>query len=133
MTLAKTASNPTFKVLALRGYLRVSAGPEVRAAQRLAMCKEAAALVQRDEERMVLLGVLGGANDAESLALAAAQLDNPALKAEAALACVAIAERLVKSTPGAVIPVIGQVLKASQDEKLTTRATAILKQAQPSP
>jgi HEAT repeat protein len=130
LTLAKTSPNPTFKVLALRGYLRVSGGPDVPATQRLAMCQEAAPLAQRDEERMILLGVLGAAGDPQSLALAAAHLGNAALKAEAALACVAIAERLVKTTPEAVVSVMDQVLKAGPDEKLTARANAVLKAAQ---
>ena len=136
LALARTSPTPTFKVLALRGYLRLSGDKDVPDAQRLAMCKDAAALAQRDEERMILLGVLGKAGDAESLAMAAAQLANAALKAEAGLACVAIAERLVKGAPDAVVPVIEQVLKSNPDEKLTARANAILKAAKaksPSP
>jgi HEAT repeat protein len=128
LALAKTSPTPTFKVLALRGYLRLSGEKDVPDTQRLAMCKDAAALVQRDEEKMILLGVLGKAGDAESLTMAAAQLDNAALKAEASLACVAIAERLVKSNPAAVVPVIEQVLKSNPDEKLTARANAVLKE-----
>jgi HEAT repeat protein len=130
LVLAKSSPNPTFKVLALRGYLRVSAGPDVPAPQRVAMCRDAAGLVQRDEEKMILLGVLGKADDAESLAMAAAHLDNAALKAEAALATVSIAERLVKANQAAIAPVIEQVLKSSPDEKLTARANAVLKEAQ---
>ena len=129
LALAKTSPTPTFKVLALRGYLRLSGEKDVPDALRLAMCKDAAALVQRDEEKMILLGVLGKAGDAESLTMAAAQLDNAALKAEASLACVAIAERLVKGNPAAVVPVIEQVLKSNPDEKLTARANAVLKEA----
>jgi HEAT repeat protein len=129
LALAKTSPTPTFKVLALRGYLRLSGEKDVPDTQRLAMCKDAAALVQRDEEKMILLGVLGKAGDAESLTMAAAQLDNAALKAEASLACVAIAERLVKGNPAAVVPVIEQVLKSNPDEKLTARANAVLKEA----
>ena len=79
---------------------------------------------------MILLGVLGKADDAESLAMAAAHLDNAALKAEAALATVSIAERLVKANQAAIAPVIEQVLKSSPDEKLTARANAVLKEAQ---
>lgn len=131
LTLATSSPNPTFKVLALRGYLRLGGGKEVAADQRLAMCKQAAALVQRDEERMILLGVLGSAGDAESLAMAAACLGNPALKAEARLATLAIAERLVKTQAEAVIAATQQVLQSDPDEKQTARANAILKQAKP--
>jgi HEAT repeat protein len=129
LALAKTSPNPTYKLLALRGYMRVSGEKDVPAAQRLTMCMEAADLVQRNDERKILLGVLGTAGDGSSLALAAMHLDNAALKAEACLACVAIAERLVKDWPDGVLPVMVQVLKLNPDDKLTARANAVLKAA----
>ena len=130
LALAKTSPDPTYKLLALRGYMRVSADKDVSAAQRLAMCKEAAALVQRDEERKILLGVLAGGADAESLTMAATHLDTAALQAEACLASVAIAERLLQAQPAAVLPVVEKVLTLSKDEKLTARAKTVLKDAQ---
>jgi hypothetical protein len=133
LALAKTSPNPTYKLLALRGYIRVSGDKSVTADQRLAMCKEAAAMVQRDEERKLLLGVLGGAGDAESLAMAAAHLDNAALKDEACLAAVAIAERLVKNKPDAVVSVMRKIPTVSQDGKLAARANEVLKQAKAAP
>ena len=65
--------------------------------------------------------------------MAAAHLDNAALKEEACLAAVAIAERLVKNRPDAVVPVMEKVLKISQDEKLAARANEVLKQAKATP
>ena len=129
LTLAGHSPNATYKLLALRGYLRVSGDKNVTAGQRLAMCKEAAALAQRDDEKMILLGVLGSAGDAESFLLAAPMLDNAALRTEACLATVAIAERLVQDKPEAVRPVMEKVLKTSRDEKLTTRARKVLQDA----
>ena len=127
--LARNSPNPIYKLLALRGYMRVSGGKDVPAAQRLTMCREAAALVQRDDERKILLGVLGTAGDAESFAMAAAHLDNAAVKDEACLATVAIAALLVKDKPAAVIPIMEKVLKISQDAKLIARANEVLKAA----
>ena len=128
--LAKTSPDATYKLLALRGYMRVSGGKDVPAAQRLQMCQQAAALVQRDDERKILLGVVAAGTEAGSLALAASHLDNAALQAEACLASVAIAERLLKDQPGEVLPVMEKVVKLSKDEKLTARANAVLKEAQ---
>jgi HEAT repeat protein len=133
LALAKNSPNPTYKLLALRGYMRVSGEKDVTAAQKLAMCREAAALVQRDDERKILLGVLGTAGDAAALAMAATHLDNPAIKDEACLASVAIAERLAKDQPGAVLPVMEKVLKLSQDGKLTARANEVFKKAKTAP
>jgi hypothetical protein len=128
LALARNSANDTLKLLALRGYLRVSGDKNVTAGQRLAMCKEAATLVQRDDEKKILLSVLGSAGDAESLLLAAPNLDNAAIREEACLATVAIAERLVKDRPDAVRPVMEKVLKATQDEKLNARARKVLKE-----
>jgi len=129
LALAGHSPNATYKLLALRGYLRVSGDKSVTAGQRLAMCQAAAALAQRDDEKMILLGVLGSAGDAESFLLAASHLDNAAIRTEACLATVAIAERLVQDKPEAVLPVMGKVLKTSQDEKLTARARKVLQDA----
>jgi len=129
LALAKTSPDPTYKLLALRGYIRVSGEKDVSASQKLAMCKEAAALVQRDDEKKILLGSLGTAGDTASLALAAQHLDNAALTAEACLACVAIAERLVKDAPADVLPVMEKVVKINKDANLAARAGAVLKAA----
>jgi HEAT repeat protein len=129
LALAKSSPNPTYQLLALRGYLRVSAGKDVPAAQRLTMCKEADPLVRRDDEHKILLGVLGAAADGASLALVALHFDNAALKAEACLAAVAIAERLVNERPDGVPPVMEQVLKLNPDEKLCVRAKAVIDKA----
>lgn len=129
LALARTSPNATYKLLALRGYLRVSGDSSVSAAQRLSMCKDAAALAERDEEKKILLGVLDSAGDAESLLLATPHLDNAAIKGEACLAAVAICERLVKDRPEVVLPVMEKVLKTSQDEKLTARAKKVLEDA----
>ena len=130
LALAKTSPDATYKLLALRGYMRVSGDKNVAAAIRKDMCKQAAALVQRDEERKILLGVLASCADADSLAMAATHLDNPALQAEASLAGVAIAERLLQEQPGAVVSVMEKILTNSKDPKLTARAKKVLTAAQ---
>ncbi|MEI7947134.1 MAG: family 16 glycoside hydrolase [bacterium] len=131
LVLARNSSNATYRVLALRGYLRVSGDKNVTDGQRLAMCKDVVTLAQRDDEKKALLSVLASAGDAESLLLAAAYLDQAAIKEEACLAAVAIAERLLKDKPEAVRPVMEKVLKASQDKKLTARAKNVLKEIKP--
>ena len=131
LVLARNSSNATYRVLALRGYLRVSGDKNVTDGQRLAMCKDVVALAQRDDEKKALLSVLASAGDVESLLLAATYLDQTAIKEEACLATVAIAERLPKDKPEAVRPVMEKVLTASQDNKLTARARNVLNAVKP--
>jgi len=129
LDLAKNSANNSYKLLALRGYIRVSGGKDVADGQKLAMCKEASALIQRDDERKLLLGVLGTAENAESFQMAASYLDNAALKDEACIAAVAIAEKLPKGKSAEVVPVMEKVLKTTRDGELINRAKAVIKKA----
>ncbi|MDD5523247.1 MAG: HEAT repeat domain-containing protein [Kiritimatiellae bacterium] len=129
LALAKNSPNATYKILALRGYIRVSGDKNVTAVQRLAMCKEASVMVQRDEEKKILLGALANCTDAESFAMAAAHLDTAALKDEACLATVAIAENIVKDKPDAVRSVMEKVVSTSKDKKLIARARSVMAKA----
>jgi hypothetical protein len=126
LSIAKNSPNATYKILALRGYIKVSGDKNVTGAQRVTMIKEASTLVQRDDERKILLGALGNTTDAESFAMAVAYLDNAALKDEACLAAVAIGEHLVKDKPDLVGPVMEKVMGISKDKKLDARAKAVL-------
>ncbi|MEI6604302.1 MAG: family 16 glycoside hydrolase [Verrucomicrobiota bacterium] len=130
LALAKTSPDATYKLLALRGFMRISGDKYMAPEKRMDMCKQAAALVQRDDERKILLGVLTSCADADSLAMAASHLDNPALQPEACLAGVAIAERLLQAQPDAVLPVMEKVLSTSKDAKLLARAKTVLSAAQ---
>jgi len=126
LELAKNSANNTYKVLGLRGYIRVSGGKDVAGNKRLAMFKEAEMLIQRDDERKILLGALGVAGDVESFRMAAAYLDKPALKDEACLAVVSIAERLNKGKAADVVPVIEKVLTSVKQGKLAGRARNVM-------
>ena len=77
LELAKTSSTPVDKVLSLRGYLGMAARKELPAADKLAICRESAPMIQRDDEKLLLLGALGSLADAASLNLIVAYLDDP--------------------------------------------------------
>ncbi len=120
LAMAKNSPNNTYKLLGLRGYIRVSGGKEVDGARRLAMCREAEGLIQRDDERKILLGVLGLAGDIESFRMAAAYMGKPALKDEVNLAVVSIAEHLNRKHASEVKPVIEKVLDVVNIKHLKT-------------
>jgi len=132
IALAKTPPTPTIKVLALRGILRLIPQQTGAPEQKLASLKEALALVERPEEKRLALSVLGGIPSAESLALVVQELANPALKAEASLAAVAIGEQLVKTQPAVVSEAMSLVMKGMEDKALIKRAQALSLLAGPS-
>jgi HEAT repeat protein len=122
LDLAKTAADEKYKTRALRGYLRIARQFEPLGPKRVAMCRDALPLCRRDEEKKLVVEILRRSPSAESLALATAQLGNPALKQAAAAAAVAIAEKIVPSEPQAVAEAMNQILAAAPDRATAARA-----------
>jgi HEAT repeat protein len=123
--LAKSATDPVIKILALRGYVRLADQSEAATDQKLAKLKDALALAGRDEERKLVLAALGKVRSVDSLALVSPYLDSPALKEEAALAAVAIAENLPAPRPAQVASAMRQVVKVTANAQLAQRAKAL--------
>ena len=93
------------------------------------MLQEAIALAERDEERRLVLSALGNIPAVEALAALTPHLDNAALKEEACLAAVAIAERIRARHAAEVAAAMQRVAKLTTDKKLAARAEAIASQA----
>src|ERR1035438_2720525 len=98
LELARTADNPTDKSICLRGYLTLAGHADLAADKRLAMCREAAALVPKDEEKRLLLAPRGGIVPRDPLDLIKPYLDDPATKEEASTAAVDISAKLLQGT-----------------------------------
>ena len=120
--LAQTATDAKFKILALRGYIRLVPLQNIAAAAKVAALQKTFAAADRDEERRLVLAALGNVPAAEALALAATYLDNASLKEEACLAAVAIAEQLAPAQPEQVAEIMKRVIKATKDPAVTKRA-----------
>ena len=130
LDLAKTSDNAKHKILALRGFIRLIARSEAAADQKLAMCKEAMNLAQRDEEKKLVLGALGGVPLADALAIVVPHLDAGAMKDEASAAAVSIAEKIAGSHPAPVTQAMNRVLEATTNQDLQQRARRVLLQTQ---
>ena len=130
LDLAKNLTDAKFKVRALRGYLRIARQLEVPLAERMAMCRIALPLADRDEEKKLVLEALRRYPTAEGIALAASLLSTKSVKADAALTAVAIGEKLAAKDPVAVAAAMQQVLGANPDAAVAGRAKALLKQTQ---
>lgn len=130
LQIATTAQAPAERTQALRGLLRMAADAELPADRRLAICRDAGPIVQRDEERRLLLGALGGLGTPEALALALPHLAAPATREEAAIAILGIAERLAGGPDrAAAAEALERVAAAGVSAELAARANALLQQA----
>ncbi len=95
LRLAETSSHATGKLLCLRGCIRLAGSDATPVPQRLDLCRRLVPLAQRDDEKKLLLGVLAGLRAPEALPLALPYLDDPATRAEASAALLALAEPLL--------------------------------------
>jgi HEAT repeat protein len=129
LALAKNSPNESRKTAALRGYISLIRDDRLPAEEKIAMCKQAAALIQRDEEKKLLLGALSTIPSAEALSMAMAHLDEPATTDEASFAAVAISEKIVEQSPGEVAEAMQKVLKATDNRNVRNRARQILNKA----
>ncbi|MDZ7616049.1 MAG: hypothetical protein U1E05_03535, partial [Patescibacteria group bacterium] len=124
---AKTLHSEKLRVRTLRGYIRIVQQMSLSADQKLAMCDEAFRAAQRDEERKLVLTVLSHVPSAKALAMVAPHLTDRALADEAALAAVAIGEKIVQTEPRLVAEAMQQVLKSGASGETAARARAIEK------
>jgi HEAT repeat protein len=135
LTLARVASDPTDKLVCLRGYFGWAGNSDLPAERRLAMCQEAVPVVQSADEKRLLLGALGSIKTVQAVALVTPYLDDAATKEEASAAVVSIAQELLKGdqpTPAAakLIEPLQKAAQATTNEDLAKRAQAQLQRAQ---
>jgi len=134
LVLARQSPNLSHKTAALRGYISLVRDESLSTEKKLAMCKEAAAMIQRNQEKKLLLGVLATVPAAEALSMAMEHLDNPATRDEASFAAVAISEKIVQQKPGDVVPdqvanALQKVMRATDNKDVIRRARKILNKA----
>jgi HEAT repeat protein len=127
LQLAKTLNSGKLKTRALRGYLRVAQQMGLPPQKKLTMCEEALKVAQRDEERRLILAVLGGIPSPQAMAMITPHLADPALAENAAAAALAIGEKIVKTEPQAVADAMRQIIKSGATREKITRAKALLK------
>jgi len=129
LALAKSSPDSSRNTAALRGYISLVRDESLPTRQKLAMCRNAAVLVRRNEEKKLLLGVLGGVPAAEALSMAMTYLDDPATRNEASFAAVAISEKIVQQKPGEVADAMQKVMRATKNRNVPRRARAVLNKA----
>ena len=127
--LLKTAPSKTLKILALRGFVRLVPQQDASDAKKLDALKEAMTLAERNEEKRLVLSALGNVATIDALALVTPNLDAPALKEEACLAAVAIAEKIASGHGAELTAAMKQVAQLTTNKKLAARANAIARKA----
>jgi HEAT repeat protein len=129
LELAK-AEDGKYKIRALRGYIRIvrqfGSLPED---ERLAMCRTAFELAERDDEKRLVLDAATRVPSLAGLQFVSAYLDDAGLRQAASEATVSIAEKLVNSQPAAVAKAVKKAAAVTQDNDVTARAETVLRRA----
>jgi HEAT repeat protein len=133
LTMIKQTTDSAEKTLFLRGYLNLAARNDLPVEDRIAMCRQAASQIVRDEEKRLLLGTLGGIQSPEAVELIVPYVDDAGSRQEAVLAAVTVSERLLRGRGPApfaakLIPLLEKVAQAASGD-LTKRANAVLERA----
>lgn len=96
LELAKNSAEPVDRILALRGYLGLAMQPQTAPDAKLGICREAAPMIQRPEEKRLMLAVVSGAADPRALGLIVPYLNDADVKQETVMAILAVAEKRAK-------------------------------------
>ena len=130
LELAKNSREPVEKLLTLRGYIGIALQKNVAAQDKLTICRQAAPIISREEEKRMLLGAIRSVASAESLDLIISYLDDPSVKAEAVVVVMAIAEKRPKNLyTGVAKAALEKVVKVAVDDPaIRKRAEELLKQ-----
>ncbi len=130
--LAQRTGSRTEKVLCLRGIIRLADSKEAPVSRRLGWCRKAAGLIEREDEKKLLLGTLGGLPTPGALAMAAPYLQTPNTREEAAAAILAVADKLTQGpdAPRAA-EALRKLLRTPASPEAIRRARILLARIQP--
>ncbi|MBW7992642.1 MAG: hypothetical protein FVQ84_21860 [Planctomycetes bacterium] len=129
LALAKESPSLSRKTATLRGYINLVRDESLSTEKKLEMCRQATALIQRNEEKKLLLGVLGTVPATEALSMAMTYMGDSSVRNEACFAVVGICDKIVLQNPDEVAEAIGKVLKATNNRNVTRRARQVLDKA----
>jgi HEAT repeat protein len=124
----------TDRALCLRAYLGMAGRRDLPVDERLSMCRQAGDLIRSTDEKRRLLGVLGGINAPEAMGVIAPYLNDAAVRREAVMASLAVADRLLKGrasgthAPKLIAP-LEKVVEAEGSGDLSSRAKELLQTA----
>jgi HEAT repeat protein len=120
-----------YQALSVRKLVEVLNTVSIDGAKKVQICREALGILERADEKRLLLGVIGKVRSAESLEVAGKYLEDESLKSEAAIAAanIALPEGDYKGLGGyETAKVLKKALGGITDEKLRQRIEGYIKE-----
>jgi len=131
LELTKTITNRKYKIRTLRGYIRVARHLTLPIGDRLDICDEALKLIDRADERMLVLDVLRVHGAPRGMRIAVGLLDDKESEVmeQAARVIVILARAHVREFPGHAEKALIPALKRATNERVQTVGQDILAKA----
>jgi hypothetical protein len=125
--LAQNAVDPNGRVLCLRAFIRLVGQEALPLDRRLQLSLDAAALIERPEEKRLLVGMLAGMGDPRALGMIRGYLEDEGVQEEAAAAAFQVAEALLEGPDAAQAePVLRRIADLHAGTPLAERARTLL-------
>ena len=131
LAILRATDQPTLRVLAFRGYVRLGRESEAPEATKLKIFGDAMMYATNAADKKFVIAAYGEIVSAESLRQVAQSLNDPALVEETGAAAVRIAAKLDTKFKQDVVQVMGQVLKSSKSEAVLADARKALQRVGP--
>jgi HEAT repeat protein len=129
LKLTRKLPSDKLRIRTLRGYIRIAQQMGLPPEEQLEMCEEALRVAQRDDERRLVLAVLGRIPATKAMSLVVPHLAQPALAEDAAAAALRIGEGIIQNEPVLVADAMQQVLKSGVSGEPAARAQKLLQHA----
>jgi HEAT repeat protein len=128
LTLAKSGKKPVYQIQGLRGYLQyIEATKTLEGKEKVQRIQDALPLIQRNEERLLAISVLGTVPQAEALALLTSFTGEAALVEEACQAIVKVVATDKVEDAEARRKALETVVAKSTNDRTRKRASSLLK------
>jgi len=127
LAMAKTATDLKVKIVALRGAIRLNPLQDIPMQEKLSGFKALLPLIQRDDDKRLLLGSLAELPLPEALAMATSYVNDRAIRNEACFAVIAIAEKMAPKNRAQIREALQKVLKITNNSEVKKRATQVLR------
>jgi HEAT repeat protein len=127
LKVAQTAESSRYKILALRGFVRLLGLESNRSAEEtIDLYKKAMDLAGDAQEKKRVLSGLAATRSPGALSMAAAYLDDLALHLEAEMAVVQIAQGIYATDPQRTKEVLAKVIRGTKQDALRQQAQGII-------
>ena len=126
LDIFETTQNKTHRILALRGGIRLCKTTDISAERAVKLCRQAMQEAATVPEEKLILSALAETVHPEALQIALDAMERPAIKTEASLAVVALAEKVAATDPIAASAGAEKILGDSTLSELHPRARQVI-------